>query len=430
MKLASFLLKSRGPVNLAKRIPTIARRFGITNTKIDRCLHGFVDVALEFDAKPTLAITANLLDRYPGLVQRLRNRGVEFAIHGLVHTDYSELSLGEHLDHISRAMRVFDRHEIDFVGFRCPYLRSNSYTLEAVRKLGFIWESSDVIAWDVIDPGALDINPRIAYKKLLSLYSARSSITNFSAPKLLNGIVEIPVSIPDDEAIIDRLGLDNTAEITRLWLSILDSSYRRGDIFTVQLHHERVPFLAPALRSVLQEASMLSPSVWLANLGEIADWYMRRDTFRFEVIDVDQGRYDIKVHADPDATVLLKNIDTHHLIDKWYSNYQVIRDRRFTISAAKRPVIGISKNFNPAMAEFLRGEGFIVEQVDNPESCALYLAADDDTDEVSLIDRIEGSVAPLLRFWRWPRSARSAVSITGDIDSITLLDFARRIFEV
>jgi hypothetical protein len=151
MKLTSFLLQSRGPVNLAKRLPTIVARFGLTERKIDQCLNGFVDITREFDARPTLAVTANLLDRYSSLFTRLKNRGVEFAVHGLIHTDYSMLSLETHIAHINEAVEIFYRNNIDFSGFRCPYLRSNENTLEAVRRLGFSWESSDVVAWDIED---------------------------------------------------------------------------------------------------------------------------------------------------------------------------------------------------------------------------------------------------------------------------------------
>jgi len=433
MKLASFLLQSRGPVNLAKRLPTIVKRFGITDGKIDRCLNNFVDIAMEFGARPTLAITANLLDRYPSLVQRLRDRDVEFAIHGLVHTDYSRLSFNEHLEHIGRAIEIFDRHDIEYAGFRCPYLRSSQDTLDAVKELGFSWESSDVIAWDIIDPEMTPSSARLAYEKLLSLYSAKSSAVNFSVPKLVGGLVEIPVSIPDDEAIVDRLDLHGASEITRLWRAVLDASYQRGDIFTVQLHHERVPFLAPALKSVLSEASSLSPKVWLASLGEVASWYKRKESFKFELAGLDEGVYQVGVQADDDATVLAKNVSIDGQAHNWHGAYQLVKDKNFKIASSKRPVIGVEKSFNATLAEFLKNEGFIVERTENPSLCAIYLTdsdVKDVKDEVSLVSSIEGSGAPLLRFWRWPNAARSAISITGDIDSITLVDFARRVFEV
>ena len=49
--------------------------------------------------------------------------------------------------------------------------------------------------------------------------------------------------------------------------------------------------------------------------------------------------------------------------------------------------------------------------------------------EKRIVEEIEQSDAPLLRYWRWPDKARSAMSVTGDIDSVTLSDFVLRILE-
>jgi hypothetical protein len=73
-----------------------------------------------------------------------------------------------------------------------------------------------------------------------------------------------------------------------------------------------------------------------------------------------------------------------------------------------------------------------VEQSNHPEDYGFYLndlTQFTEADEKPLLERIEQSNAPLLRYWRWPHQARSALSITGDIDSITLIDFVLRIFE-
>jgi len=51
-------------------------------------------------------------------------------------------------------------------------------------------------------------------------------------------------------------------------------------------------------------------------------------------------------------------------------------------------------------------------------------------DKLDLVNRIEESDAPLVRLWRWPSGARCALSVTGDVDSMTLIDFLRRPLEV
>jgi peptidoglycan/xylan/chitin deacetylase (PgdA/CDA1 family) len=453
MKLTSFLLQSRGPVNLAKRLPTIVTRFGLTERKIDQCLNGFVDIAQEFDVRPTLAVTANLLDRYPLLFTRLKSRGVEFAIHGLVHTDYSTLSLETHIAHINEAVDIFYRNNIDFSGFRCPYLRSSKHTLEAVRRLAFSWESSDVIAWDIDDTKNLGTNQGYAYKKLLELYSAKDSASNFAVPRMYGRVVEIPVSIPDDEAIVDRLGLNSAAELTRIWLSILDKSYRRGDIFTIQLHHERVPLFKDALRAVLSTARALRPCVFVASLHEIGEWYLKRDKFSLAVNELGEERYNVQLvdngigkkpkSGHSDVTVLVKNLEVEDAEKhEWFGGYSLVKANRFTVRCKKRPVIELDPDRSIRKVDLLRSEGFVVEELSpdtkiaNPAGKTATPTHDFSLDtgqgfnEVAYINEIDELGVPLVRIWRWPHGCRSALAITGDVDSITITDFARRFFEV
>jgi len=50
------------------------------------------------------------------------------------------------------------------------------------------------------------------------------------------------------------------------------------------------------------------------------------------------------------------------------------------------------------------------------------------TSQVELIEHIEASTGPLIRYWRWPEGARSPMCVTGDVDALTLLDYAARLF--
>ena len=57
------------------------------------------------------------------------------------------------------------------------------------------------------------------------------------------------------------------------------------------------------------------------------------------------------------------------------------------------------------------------------------LAHFQESDEKQLAEKLEQSDVPQLRYWRWPNGAKSALSVTGDIDSVTLTDFVLRIIE-
>jgi hypothetical protein len=48
----------------------------------------------------------------------------------------------------------------------------------------------------------------------------------------------------------------------------------------------------------------------------------------------------------------------------------------------------------------------------------------------ALVRQVEQGTAPLARIGVWPDGRRAAVSITGDIDSVTIQDFFLRILEV
>jgi hypothetical protein len=48
--------------------------------------------------------------------------------------------------------------------------------------------------------------------------------------------------------------------------------------------------------------------------------------------------------------------------------------------------------------------------------------------DLELVQYIEASDSPLLRFGRWPDGAASAISITGDLDALTLQDYAARLW--
>lgn len=88
-------------------------------------------------------------------------------------------------------------------------------------------------------------------------------------------------------------------------------------------------------------------------------------------------------------------------------------------------------DFNPvapaATASFLHEHGYVVDTSDDAVHCSVYL--DDVTradGEVELLERIESSAAPLLKLGRWPNGARSALCIAGDLDALSLGDYASR----
>jgi peptidoglycan/xylan/chitin deacetylase (PgdA/CDA1 family) len=367
------------------------------------------------------------------MIKNLSDQGIEFAVHGYIHTDYKTVSAKEQDRHFQKAIDTFKAHRIPFVGFRAPFLRISHKTTEVLKNLGFHYDSSHSIYWDVIKQNGCSPHARREYDRLISFYQAQSSQDYLSLPRFINGLVEIPVSFPDDEAMVDRLSMKDAKEMTQIWLAILQQTYERGELFTIQLHPERISLCASALEDTLQEAKRLKPPIWIATLSEIAEWWREKNSFGLQVDAAGNGRYRVLADCSESATLLLKNCEPEAPVaDRWSDGYQSVTAKDLTVRSSRRPVIGVARDSSPNATDFLRSEGFVVERSDQRENYGIYLNDLQHfqvTDEKALSEKIERSKAPLLRYWRWPYQTKSALAITGDIDSMTLSDFALRIFE-
>ena len=81
-----------------------------------------------------------------------------------------------------------------------------------------------------------------------------------------DGFIEIPVSIPDDEAMVERLGITQGKDISAIWGDILQKTYDRGDLLTLQLHPERISLCETALNDTVKQSRRFDPPVWVATL--------------------------------------------------------------------------------------------------------------------------------------------------------------------
>jgi hypothetical protein len=101
------------------------------------------------------------------------------------------------------------------------------------------------------------------------------------------------------------------------------------------------------------------------------------------------------------------------------------------VPATPRPFIGLSDGIPECVASFLNEQGYILESGETARSCGLVLGPDvlsGLSNNVELVNYIETSPAPLVRYWRWPYGAKSSLSITGDLDALSLMDYATRVF--
>ncbi len=417
-------LRSRGAVATAARTASVLARFGPTASVMAKRLARYEEITAEFGIRPTWPTTACVLARHPGVLAPFAGRGVELAVHGLVHGDHALLDRQRQRDTIARALEIFDREGLRPTGFRGPYLRYNAATLEVLRELGFRYHSSQAVIFPL--RGAPRPERAASFAMALDLYSARDAERVAVTPRLLDGIVDIPVALPDDEILLDRLRFDDD-ERTAEMLHVLDLTYDRGELFTLQVHAERIGELAGAIGATLAAARRRRPAVFVAPLEEIAVWWLRRARFQLAVTRAGDRRYLVRLDADDDATLVVRGVPVTQT--PWYGSDARTDLRQFEVEGPRMPMVGVSRRSPEAVRRFLAEEGLPHEISDDPDAYGAHLDIASEWSEIGVLAAIDAAPGPIVRLGRWPNGARSALAVTGDVDALTLGDFAVRSWE-
>jgi peptidoglycan/xylan/chitin deacetylase (PgdA/CDA1 family) len=405
---------------------TVLSRFDISSRKMEAALDLYVDIMASADAQATLPVTATVLRRHAGVIRRLHERGVELAIHGLVHNDYAVMGADSQRRYIREAISIFHDADIPFSGFRGPYLRSNDETDVVLREEGFLYGCSRAVIFPVIDIDLKGRSTGSAFGRAVNLYTPSDARRVAVRPREMAGLVDVPVALPDDEILIDRFGLD-ASEQAAVWLAILRRTYEAGELFTLQLHPERIGMAADALRAVLSEARSRDPKIWIARVHDIATWWKRRLGFRLNVSQVGPLTYRVELEADDDASIRLRDVGQGRTRERCE---RPVAGRHLILESTVKPVVGISARTPETLRTFLAEEGFPFEVTECRSAYGAYLDIPSRVwDEADVLSAIDNEPGPLVRIGRWPNGAQSALAVTGDIDSITLGDFAWRIWE-
>ena len=409
----SQAINAKGKAGTVKRFCKVVKSYGVTSKKMAENLSLFDAILDKHSCSATFPITATVLKRHENVISRYGN--LEFAIHGLVHKDYSAMPQKEQTRHLKAAIDIFRDAGIEPSGFRAPYLRQNESLVEVIRGSGFEYESSEVVLWH-----SEELKREL--ERIRRFYKPVDTKTRRSLPRGIDPVT-IPVSLPDDEILADRLKFTGR-EIGEVWAGILERVYERGEMFVLQLHPERIKECGAALDAVLENAIRRTPAVLLMQLKDVARWWKERMKFGI-AISKRNGKYLVNVDCTDDATVLVKNIEVDGA-NTWYNGYKTVDSRIFECSCVYPPSIGVSPSVSGVFKEFLKEEGFHVVVSPQRNGFKLYFDNDPKLDELSILKVIEASEAPLVRIWRWPFKARCALCITGDIDAITIWDYMGR----
>ena len=423
MNPIAIAARGKGPFRMLKRAGAICGRYGPAPDKMDRMLDHYAGILSQFNCGATFPITAATLARSREVVEKYQPQNIEFAVHGYSHVDHTRLSLEQQLKALGKARRLFQQRGITCDGFRCPYLRWGEDTLTAVRQSSFLYDSSQALAWDVVDKAETN-----TYRRVLDFYGAVSARDYPALPRWDHGLVRIPYCLPDDEALLDRFPLKAAGRMSEPWLRILAETYRLGELFTLGLHPERIDLCEAPLRETLRQARALSPGVWVARLDEISRWWKARTETAVTITDGDGDEMLVRAQGPQGITLLTRGVAGKPSPAPWDGRYQRVPGAEFALRAARRPFIGASSSSSPYLKSFLRQQGYIVEPVDGDRfhTFCLNRPRFGYEDERPLLAQIDQGDFPLVRLGRWPHGARSALCVTGDIDALTIWDYGLR----
>jgi Polysaccharide deacetylase len=421
-------LRGRRPWYLARRAASLCRRYGLRNAKAMARVRRCAEALAPYDLMPTFATPGRVIESEPAFFRDLERMGVELAVHGYDHVDFRSLSLEEARRQFERAADAFSRSGISFDGFRCPYLSYTDNLADIIPGSTFEYSSNTAISWDLA--ALRDARSRRAggatYAQLEEFYSGSPASEAVSTPRTTGALVEIPVSLPDDLQLLD--GVRMRAEpIRTTWLEILDETHRRGELFAPLFHPESFDSLRVAVVGVAQQARELEPAVWTAQLRDIARWWKERSTFAATTSIVD-GLLRIELVCCERATVLARDWPEEDDTEAWEGRYGVLSPRSVRLDPRTRPFVGIS-GAGERTVEFLREQGYLLDLSAEAQSCTVCIDETRESDlrsEVQLLDYIESTQGPLLKLSRWPDGTKSALCFAGDLDALSLRDYAAR----
>jgi hypothetical protein len=403
---------------LVRRANAIRSHYGVTPRRMGDRLARMAHLLDRFGCRATLPVTAAAVERNPEVIRPYAAAGTEFAVHGLYHVDHVGLSARQQMQQIGHARRVLEAGGVEVRGFRAPYLRCDDATIRAVGENGFLYDSSQAVDWP-LEPGV----ETDAYRRVLPFYGSRSARDHVCVPRIDRGIVRVPYCLPDDESAVDRLRM-SPAAIAALWCGILRSTHESGELFTLGVHPERIEWCAPGVTAVLDAARGLQPHVW------IAQWWRDRSETTITVLARDEGRFRIHLRGPSSVVVLVRDADGPCVdaAPPWAGGYACVRDHCFEVRAPRRPVVGVHRSSPSSVGAFLREQGYIVEDVDSRDASSVVVSRRtfSRAEERTLLDEIESTPGTLVRLGPWPDGARSALAVTGDIDALTISDYALR----
>jgi hypothetical protein len=181
--------------------------------------------------------------------------------------------------------------------------------------------------------------------------------------------------------------------------------------------------------SLLRKAHQFRPPVWIARLCDVSEWWREKSSFKVESLETSTGLR-LSFICSPRATILVRGLGPYESGQMWNGEYYWLQSRTVDVPTDPAPFVGLPASSPWQVISFLQEQGYIIDTSDAARRCAIYLdpVMLGKMTQVQLVDFIEASPGPLIRYWRWPDGAKCALCITGDLDALTLLDYGSRLF--
>ncbi len=283
---------SKGLLGFVQRTALLPTRYGIASGRLESHLREMIHHVSRWGFEPTIPVTAIILERHAQSASALE--GADVAIHGYRHLPYDELSPDAQVADLVSARDTLSRAGFEARGFRAPYLRQGKETNQILRNCGLVFDSSDCCF-------TLTAGHEL-YDRCLAPAMSRYPDLEISPslPATEDGLIEMPVCLPDDEILIDGLAIRNPETLDRVYQAMLEDASAAGSHLVLQIHPERFPLCKAPLTHVLERAR--DSGAWLASLTEVANWIVRN---RSQEHTWPRGRpFAVSVTGDLDAVSL------------------------------------------------------------------------------------------------------------------------------
>lgn len=422
--------KKRGPKFVLQRGTNLLDRYGVSSKKAVRRIEDCIGTLAGLGCAPTFPTPGIIVQRYPQVIRHFQQLGAEIAVHSFQHVNLRDLPLPEAKQQLLHAFQIFEHLGIDVHGFRCPYLNCPDNLSEILPKGMFAYSSNQAVMWD-IEPLGNSNRGRLMFERIGTFYSPRSARTTVCVPWMIPGsdMVEIPVCVPDDLMLYDGLLL-NIDDIAQAWYQVLHTTHQRGELFNLMFHPELADAFEAPFTKILHEALTFRPQVWIARSMDISKWWKEKAGFKVEITPINKS-LQLNFTCSSRATILVRGLDFGGSLTPWDNGYSLLKDRTLVVPSNPHPFIGIGSDVPGTTISFLSEQGYFLDTAETARSCGIYLDGEmlaKLPNNVELINYIETSPAPLVRYWRWPDGAKSSLSFTGDLDALSLLDYVSRLF--